>query len=135
MIHDTSLDLSFSGLKTAVRRLVESQTELTDDMRHVIAMEFEDAVTEVLVKKVLQAVDMYAVSSVLVSGGVSANTHIRKSLSSALQQAGLSTTLLVPPPTLSTDNAVMIAVAGYQHALRGIYADTTTLRAEGNLKL
>ncbi|MDP2650266.1 MAG: tRNA (adenosine(37)-N6)-threonylcarbamoyltransferase complex transferase subunit TsaD, partial [bacterium] len=73
MIHEDNLDFSFSGLKTAVLRLVKDKT-LTETEKMGLALEFEDAATEVLVKKTMRAVEEYGAQTVLVGGGVSANT-------------------------------------------------------------
>lgn len=134
MLHEANFDFSFSGLKTAVRRLVEDK-EVSDEDRMGLAREFEDAVTEVLVTKTLRAVDELGANTVLVGGGVSANTYIRKRLEEALKEYGDPARLLVPPPALATDNAIMIALAGYFHALKKEFADPETLAAKGNLKL
>ncbi len=133
MIHEKNFDFSFSGLKTAVRRIVEGKT-LTDAEKAGVAREFEDAVADVLVAKTMRAVEAYGVNAVVVGGGVSANTHIRERLADALQ-APTGCRLLVPQPSLATDNAIMIALAGYFHALRKDFADPTHMSARGNLKL
>jgi N6-L-threonylcarbamoyladenine synthase len=66
-------------------------------------------------------------------GGVSANKHIRETLSSKL--GAVSSKLLVCPPEYSTDNALMIALAGYFQALKKEFANPEDLKANGNLKL
>src|SRR3990167_2252877 len=86
MLHDDSLDFSFAGLKTAVLRIVEANSPLTDEKQFMIAREFEDAVTDVLVGKTIRACDEYGVQTVVVGGGVSANTHIRLRLAGALAE-------------------------------------------------
>ena len=134
MLREDTFDFSFSGLKTAVRRLVEEK-ELTDEDRLGIAREFEDAVADVLVAKTLRAAEVYGVSTVVVGGGVSANTYIRARLAESLEKENHLTKLLIPPPELATDNAIMIALAGYFRALKKDFADSSTLRATGNLKL
>jgi N6-L-threonylcarbamoyladenine synthase len=128
-----SYDFSFSGLKTAVRRIVEAKPDMSDDDKAVLAREFEDTVCDVLVEKTLRAVEEFGVQSVVVGGGVSANTRIREQLGSRLQAAGCQ--LLIPPPALATDNALMIALAGYFHALKKEFAAPNDLGAHGNLKL
>jgi N6-L-threonylcarbamoyladenine synthase len=99
-----------------------------------IACAFEDAVTQVLVAKTIKAADDYGARTVVVGGGVSANTYIRQRLAEALEEAG-HIQLLVPPPDLATDNAIMIALPGYFHAIKKDFADAATLRANGNLRL
>jgi N6-L-threonylcarbamoyladenine synthase len=140
MLHSKDFDFSFSGIKTEVRKFVEARgqdSELDDDMKKQIARAFEDAVAEVLVSKTLKAVEEFGAATVIVGGGVSANTYIRDQFSEAICKgpAFTSVTLLVPPPDLATDNALMIALAGYFHAIKNDYADPATLRANGNLKL
>ena len=71
----------------------------------------------------------------MVGGGVSANTYIRHRLAEALVDIVIPARLLVPPPALATDNAIMIALAGYFHALKKEFADPVNLSAKGNLKL
>lgn len=134
MLHDDNLDFSFAGLKTAVRRIVDSNSPLSDDMKSDIALEFENAVTDVLVAKTLQAIGEYDVQTVIVGGGVSANKNIRNCLAEALAESGLPSPL-VPLPEFATDNALMIALAGYFRATKNEFADPAVLRATGNLKL
>lgn len=129
MIDSHDLDFSFSGLKTAVRRTLEKHGELSDDERRALAREVEDAIVDVLVKKTLHAVETHAAGAVIVGGGVSANAHLRERLA-----AVSSVPVLFPPRELSTDNAIMIAMAGYFGALKQAYADAH-LKATGNLKL
>jgi len=90
-------------------------------------------VTDVLVGKTLRAVEEYGANAVVMGGGVSANKHIRLCLAEALAEAGAK--LLVCPPEFSTDNAVMIALAGYFHARKYEFTDPETLTANGSLKL
>lgn len=134
MIDSGDFDFSFAGLKTAVRKVIEAE-ELTDERKKAIALEFENAAADVLIAKTLRAIEEYGAQTVVVGGGVSANTHIRASLAQAIQDSGLGTKLLIPPPSLATDNALMIALAGYFRAMQGEYAAPETIKAAGNLKL
>ena len=133
MIHENNFDFSFAGLKTAVLRLVEKHQPLSEEMKKTIAREFEDAVTDVLVYKTLRAVEECGASTVIMGGGVSANKHIRNELNQKLRAVGCQ--LLVCPPELSTDNGLMIALAGYFHALKKEFTDLASLKADGNLSL
>ncbi len=135
MMRDESFDFSFSGLKTAVRTAVEQRRPLGDEMKRIISREFENTVSDVLVHKTMRAVEEFGAQTVVVGGGVSANTHIRRELTEALAQAGNPANILIPPPELATDNAIMIALAGYFHAQKGVFADPSSLVATGNLKL
>jgi len=112
MIHTENFDFSFSGLKTAVLYTVKKIPEITDEMREEIAFEFENAAADVLLSKTRKALDHTGAKTLIIGGGVIANTHIRKSFENlAEQQNGLS--LLIAPPHVTTDNALMIALAGY----------------------
>ena len=133
MLHDDNLDFSFAGLKTAVRRIVEANSPLTDETKLGIALEFEDAVADVLVRKTINAVDEYGAKTLVVGGGVSANKNIRKRLSEELEKADVK--LFVPPPAFATDNALMIALAGYFHSEKEGFTNPDLLCAEGNLRL
>jgi N6-L-threonylcarbamoyladenine synthase len=135
MIDTDDYDFSFSGLKTAVRRLVETHQPLTEAMKMEIAREFEDTTADVLVAKTMRAIEEYGAEAILVGGGVSANEHIRSRLASSIKDYGYGTKLLIPPPQLATDNALMIALAGYFRAQKKEFADPNTLRANGNTKL
>ncbi len=139
MIDTNDYDFSFSGLKTAVRRLVEAHQPLSDSMKMLIAREFEDACADVLVAKTMKAVEEFGVQSVAVGGGVSANEEIRNRLAQALKDYGSDAKLLIPPRDLATDNALMIALAGYFRAMQnpsdGGFAEPNSIRANGNLKL
>ena len=132
MMKDESYDFSFSGLKTAVRNVIGGRT-LTYAKKIEIAREFEDAAADVLVAKTLRAVEEHGAQTVLVGGGVSANTHIKQRLKEALDEQDVQ--LLIPAPEWATDNALMIALAGYFHALKKEFADPKKLAANGHLKL
>lgn len=135
MIHEDNYDFSFSGLKTAVKRLAEAHPNMSDDQKKDLAREFQDAAADVLVAKTLHAAEEYGAQTILVGGGVSANTHIRTELARKIGEVDSSIKLLVPPPDLATDNAIMIALPGYFHAIKKEFADPATLRANGNLRL
>ncbi|MFZ5424420.1 MAG: tRNA (adenosine(37)-N6)-threonylcarbamoyltransferase complex transferase subunit TsaD [Patescibacteria group bacterium] len=105
MLDKDGFDFSFSGLKTAVRNLVEKSNVPVE----VISKEFEDAVVDVLVAKTLNAAHKYNVSSILLAGGVSANSQLRTRME--LESGHFN--LHVPPIHLCTDNAIYIASAAF----------------------
>ena len=135
MIDSDNLDFSFSGLKTAVRYAVQEKT-LSDDDIDSVACEFENAVTEVLQKKVAKAIDQYGIQTLIVGGGVSANTHIRETLMNCFKTEYPDLTVYFPPRKLSTDNSIMIALAGHVHARDAhTFEHTADIRADGNMSL
>lgn len=117
MIHSGDLSFSFSGLKTAVLTRVNKKKPLDEKTKKMIALEFENAVTDVLVAKVKQAMYETRASTLIVGGGVSANTHIRSALKQLAEDEGFM--LFVPDKHLSTDNGLMIASTGLLHVATG----------------
>lgn len=135
MVGSGNLDFSFSGIKTAVRLLAEKQNNLTDTIKKQTAREFEDAVAEVVCKKTAAAIEEYGVQTLIVGGGVSANRFIRHELANMIMAEFMGLEFRIAAPEYATDNALMIALAGYFHAMRGEYSEIETLRAAGNLSL
>lgn len=135
MLHSNDLDFSFSGLKTAVRYAIEDK-KLSEDETNALSRDFEDAVTEVLVKKTHDATDTYGIQTIIVGGGVSASQHIRESLLSHFAEHFPEVTLYFPNTGLSTDNAVMIALAGHSRTNQTLSStEAKTVTAQGNLSL
>lgn len=112
MLHSGDLDFSFSGIKTAVRYAIEGK-ELSESDKQALARDFEDAVIEVLVKKTLTAAEQYGAQTIIVGGGVSASPYLRQELNKAALAGLPDVTVYFPKPGLSTDNSVMIALAGH----------------------
>jgi len=113
MINDKSYDFSFSGLKTAVRELVLSQKDMTDSIRADIAKEFQQAAIDVLISKTIKAAQKYIPKTIVLAGGVAANKQLREQLGLSIQKNMPETRYLMPSIKMCTDNASMIAVAGY----------------------
>lgn len=113
MIHSGDLLFSFSGLKTAVLTRVKKRGELDDKTKRMFALEFENAVTDVIISKVRQAMYETGAKTLIVGGGVSANSHLRFALKSLAEKEGFS--LFIPNRNLSTDNGLMIASTGLLH--------------------
>jgi len=109
------LDFSFSGIKTAVVRYFQahgSEVPIED-----LAASFQAAVVEMLVSTTMAAVEQTGIERVALGGGVAANSGLKRSMQEECDRRGIE--LSYPPPRLCTDNAAMIACAGYYHVLRG----------------
>ena len=131
MLKTKDFDFSFSGIKTAVLYSVQKQIPLSEEIKKEYALEFENAVTEVLVAKTKRALDEYTIKTLILGGGVVANTYIRKEFQKMVDEFG-GVKLLIPAIKDSTDNAVMIAAAGYLHILAGTKLPDNFV-AKGNL--
>lgn len=108
MLHDGTLNFSFSGLKTAILREVnklKDSNTLTEDIIYLLAHEVQEAICDVLVAKTLQAAETYNAKSILLSGGVAANLRLREKFNIHNTQYSIH----IPPVALCTDNAVYIA--------------------------
>jgi len=134
MINDASCDFSFAGLKTAVLYLLKKYPDISDEDRKRIALSFEDAATDVLWAKTARALEEGAQTLVL-GGGVSAKAHIRRVFTEKMASDFPGVALRIPSLELTTDNAVMIGLAGFYRAARADFADADALRADGNKHL
>ena len=131
MLAKDSLDFSFSGIKTAVLYYCHGQDmkgeNHTDKMSRKeiasIAASFQAAVVDVLVKKTEMAADKVGAKTILLGGGVAANTILRNELEKMAQQTDRK--LLVAPKRYCTDNAVMVASLAYYKYKAGLFADMT----------
>jgi N6-L-threonylcarbamoyladenine synthase len=129
MLTSPDFNFSFSGLKTAVRYLLP---KLDGDFRADLCASFQEAVVDVLVRKTLSATKACRARLIAVSGGVSSNSRLRSKMSGAAAAAGLD--LKLANPSLSTDNAAMIAYAALERYLRGYRSDFSE-DADPNLKI
>jgi N6-L-threonylcarbamoyladenine synthase len=109
MLHSGDLNFSFSGLKTAVLTLVNSQT-MTAQTKADIACEFQEAVTEILTSKCVAALKKTGLNSLIVSGGVGANKRLRARLNAEAERKHFH--VHYPRLEFCTDNGAMIAFAG-----------------------
>ncbi len=144
MLHSADLDFSFSGLKTALLYLVRPISKKTPtagmppyspDHLNDLCASFEQAVLDVLIAKTAKALKKYRPQTLIIGGGVSANTELRKQFSAMITKDFPHTHLLLAPLSFTGDNAAMIAVAGYFSAQKRKFSRPNTLRADGGLDL
>ena len=107
-----AFNFSFSGIKTAVNRYIQTHPEVLPDAIVHIAAGFQEAVVDVLTEKIIRAAEKTGCGHIAIAGGVSANPRLRQRLSKAAD--ALNINVYMPPPELCGDNAAMIAAAGYR---------------------
>ncbi len=128
-VGDTSFDFSFSGLKTAVINLIqnERQRRKTDELEHELRLQiagaFTAAVTDGIGKKLKAALKETGAGTLVMAGGVAANSHLRTSVAEICRRRKVS--FAVPSLALCGDNAAMIAAAGIHMFDAGIVADSS----------
>ena len=132
-VNDAPLDLSFSGLKSAVLNYM-NKCEMTgvEVNRADIAASFQRAVCDAIVEKMMLALDEYKTDRICLAGGVAANTVLRDTCRKACEKRGVR--LLYPSPILCTDNGAMIGTAAYYEYMNG-RRDGADLNAVPNLKI
>ena len=132
-ISDRSLDFSFSGIKTAVLRLVKENDKLKEDpLRLDLCASFQEAIVNMLWSTTLKAAELLRPRSIMLSGGVAANSRLREVFTERSSEEALK--LYYPKPVLTTDNAAMIAAAGTAKLMRGETAGID-VNADPNMRL
>ncbi len=120
-LDDDTYDFSFSGIKSAVINLVHNEQQRGNEVNKAdLATTFQNRVVSVLTKKVIKAALEYNVKQILLSGGVAASKGLRGELSKLCEKNNIE--LVAPPIKYCTDNATMIACAGYYAYKKGIRA-------------
>ncbi|WP_308190990.1 tRNA (adenosine(37)-N6)-threonylcarbamoyltransferase complex transferase subunit TsaD [Pseudonocardia terrae] len=131
---DAKYDFSFSGLKTAVARHVEALERAGTPIPVAdVAASFQEAVTDVLTMKTVKAAQEYGMDTVLLGGGVAANSRLRALAEERCTAAGLR--LRVPRPVLCTDNGAMVAALGAHLAHTGATPSDLALPANSSLRV
>lgn len=113
--HIPDLDYSFSGLKTSFLYTLRDAMKLDKDFieknKADLAASLQRTIIDILLDKLRKAVDATGVKTVAIGGGVSANSGVRQAVADFCSQRGL--TAFIPPRSFTTDNAAMVAIAGY----------------------
>ena len=127
--HFDNFDFSFSGIKTAVINL---HHKMPDINKADLCASFQVAVTEMLLTNVKKAIKEFSLNKIVIAGGVSRNSFIRKAFDDLEEELNIK--VFYPEPILCTDNAAMIAAAGYYNFINNEKADLS-LNAIPNLKI
>jgi N6-L-threonylcarbamoyladenine synthase len=122
VLSKSSLDFSFSGVKTAVVNYIKTHPKPPEDDSEVfikdLVSSFQEAVVDVLVKKTVQAAQQQGLKRIVLAGGVAANQRLRQKIQEESLDRKLK--LYLPSPAFCTDNAAMVGVVGYEYLKRGI---------------
>ena len=122
LLGDT-LDFSFSGLKTAALNIINSERQKGNEPHHAdLTASYTRVIVDAIVKKVSLAIDKTDTKRLVLAGGVAANSHIRGALDELCRKRGVE--FCKPSISLCSDNAAMVAAAGYFEYLAGNFANT-----------
>ena len=127
MMHSDNLDLSFSGLKTAVLYTVRDIEDLNDQVKADLAASFQQAVIDVLTKKIKKAIELTGRDEVIIAGGVAANKALRSAIKELENSMGIK--VYYPDLKYCGDNAAMIAFVGSLRSSDGVNNKASSVRA------
>ena len=127
MMHSDNLDLSFSGLKTAVLYTVRDIEDLNDQVKADVAASFQQAVIDVLTKKIKKAIELTGRDEVIIAGGVAANKALRSAIKELENSMGIK--VYYPDLKYCGDNAAMIAFVGSLRSSDGVNNKASSVRA------
>ena len=142
MIKSDNFNFSFSGLKTAVLYLAKKNEKLlkNKDFVSAVCQEFQQAVCDVLISKTIRAAKKYNPKTIMLAGGVSANSELRRQLGEAIKKDLPDTAYRIPETKYSIDNAAMIAIAAsfrykFKKGTHKLKNNWKNLETNANLKL
>lgn len=137
MINHKNYDFSFSGLKTAVLYLIQKNKNKLKDEKFIqeVCYETQQAIIDVLINKTLRAAKEYKVKTIILAGGVAANTELREQFKLKIENLKLGIEFLTPSKTLCTDNGAMIAMAGYLNYQKNKNYNYNRIKADANLRI
>ena len=134
MINSSSYDFSFSGLKTALLYAVKKDKSWKKRIPEY-CYEFQQAIIDVLISKTIKAAQKYKIKTIMLAGGVAANLALRQQMREKLEADLPQVNFIIPDLKYTTDNAAMVATAGYYKALRKEFTPWPKLRVDCNQKL
>lgn len=117
MLHNKDFNFSFSGLKTALLYAIQKDKKWKEKISEY-CVEFQQAIVDVLIVKTIKAAKMLNCKTIMLSGGVSANKELRNQIETVIKTELINVKLIIPKFEYCTDNAAMIATAGYFRAKR-----------------
>jgi N6-L-threonylcarbamoyladenine synthase len=132
LLHDGTLNFSFSGLKTAITREWGQQSIHTDESTSMFAHEVQESITDILVEKTIRAADIHNAESILLGGGVASNLRLREKFFEQASVKNGQRAFFCPPVNLCTDNAAYIGSYAY---FRSTPIDWKTTQATPNLSV
>ena len=120
-LHDGSLNVSYSGLKTAVINLVHKLEQNNEKVNiNDLAKSFQDVAVNMIIDRVKKAVNLYEIKEIVLAGGVSANSYLRQEIGNLFKNSNIK--VIIPPLWCTTDNAAMIAKVASHLYERNIFA-------------
>ena len=120
-LHDGSLNVSYSGLKTAVINLVHKLEQNNEKVNiNDLAKSFQDVAVNMIIDRVKKAVNLYEIKEIVLAGGVSANSYLRQEIVNLFKNSNIK--VIIPPLWCTTDNAAMIAKVASHLYVRNIFA-------------
>ena len=134
MINSANFDFSFSGLKTALLYSLKKDKNWKKKIPEY-AREYQQAIIDVLISKTIKAAKKYNVSTIMLAGGVSANKELRTQMAEKIKKELPNIHFTLPDLKYTTDNAAMMAAAGYYLAKRKKFTPWQDLRVDCNLEL
>ena len=127
-------DVSFSGLKTAVARWVEQEQKTGNAiMVNDVAASFQEAVVDVLLRKAIDACVSHDVNTLVIGGGVAANSRLRKVAQERCQDLNIN--LRIPSPKLCTDNGAMVAALGSELMRKDVHTSRLDFSTNSSMKV
>lgn len=120
-LHDGSLNVSYSGLKTAVINLVHKLEQNNEKVNiNDLAKSFQDVAVNMIIDRVKKAINLYEIKEIVLAGGVSANSYLRQEIVNLFKNSNIK--VIIPPLWCTTDNAAMIAKVASHLYERNIFA-------------